>query len=81
MVAAHLGEIGRPRFGLHLHQRAADEIDAEIQPVKEIKQDRHDRQHRRNGKADAPEAHEVEFGVVGNDAKKAHGACSYFQER
>jgi hypothetical protein len=38
----------------------------------EEQQDRHDRQHRRNGKTDAPKAHEVELGVVGNDAKEAH---------
>ena len=43
--AAHLGEVGRAGFGLHLHQRAADEVDAEIQPVKEVEQDRRDRQH------------------------------------
>ena len=69
---AHLGEIGRARLGLHLDQRAALEVDAEIQPVDEVKRDRQDRHQRRHRKADAPEAHEVEFGVVGNDAKQAH---------
>ncbi len=69
---AHLGKIGRPGFGLHLDQRAADKIDAEIQPVEEVQQDCRDRQHRRNGKADAPEAHEVKSRVIGNDAKEAH---------
>jgi hypothetical protein len=38
----------------------------------EVEQHCQDRQHRRNGKADAPEAHEVETGVVGDDAKEAH---------
>ena len=33
-----LREIGRPGLGLHLHQRAADEVDAEIQPVEEVQQ-------------------------------------------
>ena len=69
---AHLGEIGRTALRLHLHQRAADEVDAEIQPVKEVEQDRQDRQQRRHRKADAPEAHEIELGVVRYDAKKAH---------
>ncbi len=69
---AHLGEIGGAGLGLHLHQRAADEVDAEIQPVEEIEQDRQDRQQRRHRKADAPEAHEIELGVVGYDAKQAH---------
>src|SRR5262249_4561270 len=34
---------------------------------------REHREHRRNRKADAPEAHEIELGIVGNDAKQAHG--------
>ena len=38
--------------------------------------DRDDRQHRRQRKADAPEAHEIELGVVGNDAKQAHVALN-----
>ena len=70
---AHLGEVGVAGLGLHLDQRAALEVDAEIQPVEEIERDRQDRQQRRNGKADAPEAHEIEFGVVGDDAKQAQG--------
>ena len=65
----HLGKIGRPRLRLHLHQRAADEVDAEVQTVKEIKRDRQNRQQRRRRKADAPEAHEIELGVIGYDAK------------
>ena len=40
MRRAHLGEVGRARLGLHLHQRAADEVDAEIQAVEEIQRDR-----------------------------------------
>ena len=70
---AHLGEIGRAGLGLHLHQRAADEVDAEIQAVEKVEQDRRNRQQRRDGEADAPKAHEVELGVIGNDAKQAHG--------
>jgi hypothetical protein len=35
--------------------------------------DRRDRQHCRHGKTDAPEAHEIEFRVIGNDTKEAHG--------
>ena len=68
----HLGEIGRTRLLLHLHQRAADEVDTEVQAVREIEHHRHDRQQRRHGEADAPEAHEVELGVVRDDAKEAH---------
>ena len=65
-----------PALALHLHQRAAHEVDAEIQPVEEIQRDREDRQQRRNRKADAAEAHEVEFGVVGDDAKRRqHAEC------
>ena len=67
---AHLGEIGRP-LGLQLDQRTADEVDAEIQPVSEEQDDRQDRQHRRHRKADAPEAHEIEFGFVRYDPKEA----------
>jgi hypothetical protein len=36
--------------------------------MEEVQEDRRDRQHRRYGKADAPKAHEIEFGIVGNDA-------------
>ena len=72
--AAHLGKIGRSGFGLHLHEGAADKVDAEIQAVKEVQQDRRDRQHRRYREANAPKAHKVELGVVGNDAEEAHGA-------
>jgi hypothetical protein len=65
---AHLGEVGRAALRLHLHQRAADEVDAEVQPVREIQNDRHDRQKRGQRKADAPEAHEIEIGFVRHDA-------------
>ena len=67
---AHLREIGRAGFGLHFHQRAADEVDAEIQAMGEEQRDREDRQQRRNRKADAPEAHEIEIGVVRHDAQR-----------
>ena len=66
----HLGEIGLRRLALHLHEQAALEVDAEIEPVEEIERDRHNRHQRGNRKADAPEAHEVEFGIVGNDAQQ-----------
>jgi hypothetical protein len=68
----HLGEIGRAAFGLHLQQRTANEVDSEIQPMEKIEKDRQDRQQRGHRKADAPEAHEIELGVVRYDAKKAH---------
>ncbi len=74
--SAHFRKIGRRRLRLDLDQRAAFEVDAEIQSVKEIKRYRDDRQQRRHRKTDAPKAHEVEFGVVGNDAKQAHGRGS-----
>ena len=74
------GEIGRSRLRLHLDQRAADEIDAEIQAVEEEQQHRRDRQNRRHREADAPEAHEVELGVVGDDAKKRNMHVSSFDQ-
>ena len=70
---AHLGEIGGPALRLHLDQRAADEVDAEVEPVKEVQQDRDDRQHRRDRKADAPKAHEIELGVVRDDPQQRDG--------
>src|SRR5205807_1868941 len=42
---AHLGEIGGPRFRLHLEQGSTDEVDAEIGTVKGEQQDREERQH------------------------------------
>jgi hypothetical protein len=72
-IVARMDARSAGRFRLDLHQGAADEIDAEIEPVKEVQQDRRDRQRRRDGEADAPEAHEVETSVVGDDAKQAHG--------
>ena len=74
--AAHLGEVGGSRLRLHLDQRAADEIDAEIQAVKEVQHDGDDRQRGRDRKAHAPEAHEIELGVVRDDSEQAHG-CSF----
>src|SRR5262249_54971355 len=67
---AHLGEIGRAALRLHLDERAADEIDAEVQPVKKVEQDGDDRQRRGYREADAAEPHEVEFGVVGDDPQQ-----------
>jgi hypothetical protein len=44
--------------------------------VEEIERDRQNRHQRGNGKADAPEAHEIEFGVVGYDAEQAQRKLS-----
>ena len=41
---AHRGDVGGAGLGLHLQQRAALEVDAEIQPVGEEQHDRDDRQ-------------------------------------
>jgi hypothetical protein len=41
--------------------------------MKEEQRDREDRQHGRHRKAHAPEAHEIELGVVGYYAEQAHG--------
>jgi hypothetical protein len=41
--------------------------------VEEEQRDRDHRQQGRDRKADAPEAHEIEFGVVRDDAKEFHG--------
>jgi hypothetical protein len=68
--AAHRADIGGAGFGLHLQQRAAPEIDAEIQPMGKEQRDRHDRQRGRDRKADAAEAGEIEMRVVGHDAQR-----------
>ena len=81
MRGAHFGKISGPGLRLHLDQRAALEVDAKIQPVEEIKRNRQNRQKCRHRKTDAPEAHEVEFGVVWNNAKQAHDAGSYIGTR
>jgi hypothetical protein len=44
--------------------------------MKEKQHDGRYRQHRGDGKADAPKAHEIEFCIVGNNAKEAHGKLS-----
>ena len=61
-------------------QGSTDEIDAEIQPIEKEQQHRGNRKHRRHGKADAPEAHEVELGVVGNDSKERNMHVSSFRQ-
>ena len=48
---AHLGEVGRSGLRLHLDQRAADEIDAEVQAVEEEQQDGDDRQRPRTSES------------------------------
>src|SRR6185295_1984716 len=67
-LGAHLRDVGGAGFRLQLDQRAAAEIDAEIEPGVEEQQDRDDRQQRRDRKADAPKAHEIERRVVRDDA-------------
>jgi hypothetical protein len=66
----HLRKIGRTALGLDLDQSTADEVDPEVEAVKEIERDREDRQQRRDREADAPEAHEIELGVVRNDPQQ-----------
>src|SRR5262249_38676692 len=61
---AHLGKIRQTAFRLNLDQRAAHEVDAEIEPVKKVEQDGEDRQRRGRGKTAAATAHEIKLGVV-----------------
>src|SRR5262249_62171730 len=42
---AHLGKIRRTAFRLYLDQRAAHEIDAEIEPVRKVEKDGEDQKH------------------------------------
>ena len=67
---AHPRKIGDLRLRLHLEQRAADEIDAEVQAQREIERDGGNRSDRRQRKADAPEAHEIELGVIREEPQK-----------
>ena len=67
---AHLGKIGRPALRLHLDHGAADEVDAEIQPVGEEQHDREDRKSRGDWEADATKAREIEMRVVWDDAQR-----------
>ena len=67
---AHRADVGRAGFGLHFQQRAAPEIDAEIQPVGEEQHDREDRKRGRDRKADAAKAREIEMRVVRDDAQR-----------
>src|SRR5262249_21784734 len=70
---ADLGESGGGALRVHVDECAADEIDAEIEPVKKEQQDGDDRQRRGDRKADAPKAHEVELGVVRDDPQQRDG--------
>ena len=63
----HRGNVGRAGLCPYFQQRAALEIDAEVQPVGEEQRDRDNRQQRRDRKADAAKAREIEMGVVGHD--------------
>jgi hypothetical protein len=69
----HLGEIRWAGLRLHLDQRATNEIDAEVQSVKEEQQDRDNRQCCRCREANAPKAHEVELGVIRDDPQQRDG--------
>jgi hypothetical protein len=66
----HRGDIGRAGFGLDFEQRAALEVDAEIQSMGKEQRDGENRQRRRDRKTDAAEAGEVELGVVGHDTQR-----------
>ena len=50
-----------------------------LRPWIEEQHDRQDRQQRRDRKADAPEAHEIELGVVRDDPQQRHGAMKAAQ--
>ncbi|MEY9807549.1 hypothetical protein ABIF30_007156 [Bradyrhizobium elkanii] len=71
---AHRGDVGGAGLGLHLQQRAALEVDAEIQAVGEEQRDGKDREQRRDREADAAKAGEVEMGVVRHDAQRRQQA-------
>ena len=59
--------IGGSGFALNLKQRAAAEVDAEIQTMREEQNDRGDRQQRRDRKTDPAKPREVELGVIRDD--------------
>ncbi|KTT90269.1 hypothetical protein NS44R_14895, partial [Mammaliicoccus sciuri] len=71
---AHRGDICSAGLGPHLQQRAALEVDAEIQAVGEEQRDGKDREQRRDREADAAKAREVEMCVVGDDAQRRQQA-------
>src|SRR5580704_7083160 len=66
-----LGDVDRADLGLDLHPGAADEVDAEIEPHREIERDGENRQDRRDRKTDPAKANEIETGVVRDDAEQA----------
>ena len=55
-----LADIGLARLGLDLHERAAPEIDAEIEAAHQEHQPRQHRDDCRQREREAPKAHEVE---------------------
>ena len=71
---AHRRNVGGAGLGLHFQQRAALEIDAEIQAVGEEQHDRDNRQQRRDRKTDAAKAGEIELGVVRHDPQRRQPA-------
>src|SRR6185437_3771357 len=66
----HPRNINIAGLGLYLKQRAALEVDSEIQPVRKEQSARDDRQERRDRKADAAKAREVEMRVVRDDPQR-----------
>jgi hypothetical protein len=65
--------IGDVVLGLELDQRAALEVDAEIEPDRQEHDDGSKGQHGRERERDVPEPHEVEAEAFRPDAKEAHG--------
>src|SRR6202035_311655 len=65
---------GGARLGLDFQQRAALEIDAEVQSVGEEQRDRDNRQRRRNRETDAAETREVEMRIVRDDPQRRQPA-------
>jgi hypothetical protein len=69
-LCAHGADIGGAGLVLHLHERTALEVDAEIQAMREEQRDRRDGQQCRGREADAAELGEVELRIVGDDAER-----------
>src|SRR5262249_13946566 len=73
-IRAHGGKVRRcPRLRLDLKYRAADEIDAEVQADEEVETDRQNREYSRGWETHAPEAHEIELGIVRDETQHRDG--------
>ena len=70
---AKRAHLGLATWRLDLQQRAALEVDAVVQPMREEEDERQDRQHGRDREAEAPKADEAESRVVRDDAEVTHG--------